>query len=498
MRKRTISISHYSKKYQLDRLRFLIKKLKTLSTENLNYSHAKVQSIYAELLKNLKTLCKSFKLKSIEKIVGTSLAGIVLMLNPATTDAQSFLDPERVSYNFAIDSLDAIFPNLVDMDNDGDLDIMGATYDNSSGGFYWGFSENIGDATDPIFDTLQVNPFSLDQEVFDSIPIIFQAYADMDGDMDMDIVVSYLDVYNVDQIWYHENIGTPDSAKFDTIQVIPLLNGNISVNPHTALTDLDGDGDLDVLSVGLNQFDSQINDANTFDIMWLENSGSADSMSFEGGNFNPMVMDSIVAPTDDLYIFPNIEVQDFDNDGDDDIMFIGSLYYGSSPHFFYYENIDSLVYAPPVFINNISIQNKQTSFTLAASGDLDGDGDFDILHETYIPYSNIMNDLSSDLFFIENTGEAVNTFLPRAIEGKFEIRPNPSDGPISLFYEVEDQGIFDMEILNNAGKRVAEIPNQNLAQTGNIELQVDQLIPGLYYLRIRSNNEFKTLKFIIQ
>lgn len=498
MRNRTNNVSHYSKKYQLDRLRFLIKKLKALSEDSLSYSTTKMQCIYVELLKNLKALSKNFKRKSIEKIIGTSLAGIILLLNPATINAQTFLDPERVSYNFAIDSLDAIFLNLVDIDNDGDLDIMGATYDNSSGGFYWGYSENIGDPTSPVFDTLQVDPFSLDQGVFDSIPIVFQAYADMDGDLDMDIVMSYLDVYSVDQIWYHENIGTPDSAKFDTIQIIPLLNGNVSINPHTAITDLDGDNDLDVLSVGINQFDSQINGANTYDIMWLENNGSADSMSFEGGNFNPMIMDSIVAPPGDLYIFHNIEAQDFDNDGDDDIMFIGSLYYGSSPHFFYYENIDTFVYAAPVFINNISIQNKQTSFTFADSGDLDGDGDFDILHETYIPYSNVVNDLSSDLFFIENTGEAVNTFLPRPLEGNFEIRPNPSNGPISLFYEVEVQGVFDVEILNNAGKRIALIPNQNLSQSGNIDLQLDQLNPGMYYLRIRSNNEFKTIKFIIQ
>ncbi len=88
--------------------------------------------------------------------------------------------------------------------------------------------------------------FQQDASVFSSIDLgDFSApkLVDMDADADLDLVVGN----GAGQLFYFENSGTPDSASWTEI---PAYFGDIDVGSNCvpALTDIDGDGDIDLLT----------------------------------------------------------------------------------------------------------------------------------------------------------------------------------------------------------------------------------------------------------
>ena len=129
------------------------------------------------------------------------------------------------------------FPTFCDLDSDGDVDM----FLNGGTSNKFKFQENIGSATNPVFDTVVDNPFSL------SIPValhhvLLMSCLDWDCDGDMDILNSFWKVdSNAYKLYYYENIGSPTEPSFalgeNTGYDFPLL--------HHA--DLDGDGDEDFL-----------------------------------------------------------------------------------------------------------------------------------------------------------------------------------------------------------------------------------------------------------
>ena len=153
-------------------------------------------------------------------------------------------------------------PELSDLDNDGDLDLIIGKY-NGGVDFY----ENTGLATEPNFvkRTGAANPLENVEVEADSYPVA----ADIDGDSDPDLIV--LDAAGA--INYFENTGTPDNPVFTERTGASNPLDGITVDNDDAsfeLVDLDGDRDIDLvilMNLGM-------------DFVYYENIGTGTSPEF--------------------------------------------------------------------------------------------------------------------------------------------------------------------------------------------------------------------------
>jgi len=125
-------------------------------------------------------------------------------------------------------------PAFTDIDGDGDLDLFSGDIGGNTQ-----FFENTGSAIAPAFATVSQNPFNLmDVGVYSS-----PQFVDYDNDGDIDVIISNA----IGQLRFSQNYGSANLANF----VFPVTNPyNLSagVLPYPSLADLDGDGDLDLLT----------------------------------------------------------------------------------------------------------------------------------------------------------------------------------------------------------------------------------------------------------
>ncbi|MBL4594762.1 MAG: VCBS repeat-containing protein, partial [Flavobacteriales bacterium] len=177
-------------------------------------------------------------------------------------------------------------------------------------------------------------PISRNNETFG----VYSVYAkDLDGDGDLDVLsASQWD----DKIAWYENLG---AGIIDTIQNVITTSANVARCVYSV--DLDNDGDNDVLS------------ANNGNIAWYENYGAG-------------IFGSLQTLTSGSISGISVHTSDLDNDGDQDVLFAS------------YTN-DLIAWVENLGGGNFG--GQQTISTTADyardvhSVDLDGDGDMDVL-----------------------------------------------------------------------------------------------------------------------
>jgi hypothetical protein len=209
--------------------------------------------------------------------------------------------------------------------------------------------------------------------------------ADLDGDGDLDVLSASLQDNKV--AWY-ENLG---GGNFGPQQIISnTASGSFSLDAE----DLDNDGDLDVVSAHL--YGDKV--------VWYENLG--------GGNFSSEII------IDGFEDAPNRVIAiDLDNDGDADILNASTT---ATAGIRWYENLGGGNFSPPILFFN-------AGFPDIFAADLDNDGDPDILTRTG----------TTQIGWIENLGG-----------GNFAFNP-----PISTTAE-NPRGIFATDLDNDGDKDV--------------------------------------------
>ena len=181
--------------------------------------------------------------------------------NTGTAAAPVFVQQTGAANPF--DGIDVGFcssPTFADVDGDGDLDlVVGSTAGTLS------YFENTGSAAAPVFveRTGLDNPFSSVGVGGYSTP----AFADLDGDGDLDLVVGD----NAGNFAYRENTGSATVPQFVAVTGAANPFDGIDIGTYSAPTfaDIDGDGDLDVIT-----------GTSSAIIYYLENTGDASAPAF--------------------------------------------------------------------------------------------------------------------------------------------------------------------------------------------------------------------------
>ena len=247
-------------------------------------------------------------------------------------------DKHNIDANFG----GAISAFPVDLDGDGDMDIMGTAYTDDDVAWF----ENNGSQV--------FTERSIDGD-FDGATVIYPV--DIDGDGDMDIIGG---AWNLGDIAWYQNNG---SQSFSKNIIESNFNGVISLFP----IDLDEDGDIDLVGAA----------ANDDDIAWFENNGAQ--------SFTKHIIDG------DFDRAWAVHPIDMDGDGDLDIVSAGF----SENAIVWYENNGSETFTK---------QTIQSNFNGASSAypvDMDGDGDIDVMGTAYN-----LNDDEDVVWFENNGSES--------------------------------------------------------------------------------------------
>ncbi len=257
-------------------------------------------------------------------------------------------------------------PNFVDLDGDGDMDLMEGASDGR-----FNYFENTGNSTEAAFGAVQVNPFSLVKLIGFSAP----SFADLDNDGDFDLLAG--DEYGALQ--YFENVDPTmgSTPVFSAPQQGPfglVTSGLLYSSP--SFVDIDADGDQDV-------FVGEVYGS----FLFFENTGSVSTPAFieRTGAANPL--DGI-----DTGIFNTPYFTDVDNNGTIDVLtgcFLGDFVYlpntgdASTPAF------------APAQVNAFGLLNPG-QYSAPALVDIDSDGDLDLFS----------GEITGRLIYFKNSGTA--------------------------------------------------------------------------------------------
>ena len=238
----------------------------------------------------------------------------VSIVAPAATDLQ-FASPPAIDR-----TADGPYTVIaVDMDHDGDMDAVAASYLDSRLRWY----ENDGE-----------QHFTV-HELDSGARFLHAIAADVDGDGDMDVISAS---WSDNTIAWYENDGQQNFTR-------QIISGTAAGALSVSAADVDGDGDLDIIS----------GSDNDNSIIWYENDGSQ--------NFSASLVDDAADGP--------FEVTTADVDGDGDLDLLAALI--NSDRFVWYENDGSQGF----------IRRDIDAAADGARGifpvDLDADGDLDIL-----------------------------------------------------------------------------------------------------------------------
>ena len=349
---------------------------------------------------------------------------------------------------------------VADMDNDGDLDIIGAFYTGRT--IVW-FENSTGAGN-------AYNPRTVANST--DIPAGFRPYrittGDLDRDGDMDLVAILENPGGDDQIIWYVN----DGSQTFTPQV---LNTEMLVAKSIRIDDIDGDTDLDVLLADFGRDDTWwlVNDGaqNFTPIRYLNFAGTINAYSGDvnkDGDIDLLVMQGVAGAgsvnwyqNDGSNDFTNQNIRvptlgsttggaegyliDMDRDQDMDIL----ATFNDNNLIAWFENDGDA--GTPSFIQR-EIDRGISDVKNFYPADLDGDGDLDIV---------TMSNNTGEVLWLENNG--IQDFTKRNI-----LNSNPESGLFKVYAaDMDNDGDLDIISQNANGNKIFVNLNLSIRFTGS-------------------------------
>lgn len=373
-------------------------------------------------------------------------------------EADDANSPFKNTYGISFGTERFAHPVLVDLDQDGDTDLLlGGYYDSATDNYLLQYFENTGSPTNPVFE----QKFNSLTNAVNNLYFTYSApfnVADLDEDGDLDVFLSYYE-----RIIYFRN----DNGVFaQEYYATPTQTGPWIPNPETpgasqgnpfheindnlpeyfdgtiilSFADLDKDGDLDV-TIGYDRYSYYGSSDNLRSLIYYENKGQ--------GVFE--LKDGINSPVDgiDLGYDGNTSFADVDGDGDLDILTSGNntiSYEDSGCECTIYQDITTarlFINTGDEFTEALGPEdNPFATLSLKPKGklkliDLDQDGDFDLInpYQEYIIYGYYSQ---AGIQFFEN------------VDGTYVERTG-TQNPFDQFSANSDLIDVDLGDLNNDG-----------------------------------------------
>lgn len=289
---------------------------------------------------------------------------------------QVFAQPfslERIIIDKSNETINPKKVYTVDFDGDGDLDIISASGNRKLVSY-----ENV--------DGL--GTFSNQKLIDSGAPEgIILHITDLDGEGDQDLLING---YNKAGVVWYENID--GKGTYDVLQ--PITNKVVNLKDiHTG--DIDGDGDTDII----------VASDNPGRISWFENLDSTDLFSEA-----KVIKESF----GELF---GVRLVDFDSDDDLDVLAVSS----ESPGMIWYENIEGT----GTFQKGDFISEDSTRITEAQIIDIEGDGDLDVFaigEGQLLWYENVNRAGSFERYFSLTTSTENNRcFLTKDVDGDQDV-----------------------------------------------------------------------------
>ncbi len=367
----TMQITPQSQRRKLRQLKYLLRQFLPKNRSKLSAGR---QKNLVQRFQKLYARCGSLPLSRKLRQAALALA-VALGLQPAQAQV-TFAPPVANPFNISASGFSVYSADLVDIDGDGDMDLVYGDY--ATGGTYGPvlfYQQNTGTPGAPNFAAPIANPFgiTLNSNGSSAAP----QFADVDGDGDMDLMVTYYDYgsYYINGVEYFQNTGTTAVPAFAAPVLNPFgITGNNYNFPNVNLHDIDSDGDVDLFAGEMYGYSGQTA------IRYQPNTGSATAPAFGTAQTNPFLPAN---PFPSGAILTYMDFADLDGDGDLDLFVNYYDYYGSYQYRIgYFENTGTAT--APAFSNfNNNIYNitlpANTRYRDLVFGDVDGDGDDDLL-----------------------------------------------------------------------------------------------------------------------
>ena len=374
---------------------------------------------------------------------------LIAFAKNGNAQTKRFTETDNAVKNLHVNSNRISQPCLVDINNDGKIDLFSGEYNykngtvvNSSIYFY----NNNGQKNTPSFQLADATRNPLNNI---SIPgLIIPRFVDIDGDGDKDCFIANSN----GGITFMLNTGSAvkpvfekQSAAFNPLSMVKFQGLEIS---NFAFADMDNDGDIDGIVTN-----------NSGDVAYFENSGSRTNPSFKtvNSNKNPF---TFLRNTD----IKSISFFDWNNDG-----------------------------FPDLFVNNIYYQNNSDRANIAfIKNPLNAPiiNDDEMLSPNWMIANNKITIIAGNQqgnfnYFMSDAAKAVVTNI------NTRVYPNPSNKSFTI-YLPETSGEKCIKITDANGRLISmyKINNTNIV-TGQ------SLLAGTYFLQVFvDNNEVSHQKII--